>query len=222
MAAHLSQHEASLAAIREKHGGALPSDLYNLTNAKLGKILFDLTAEKKYIDGGRISKEDLVETILRISKDAPVGQNESPVQGYADFDDPPQEVKDASAKERKDAIAEAAPSDKHEASLDAIRAKHSGELPSDLYHLTNATLGKILFDLTAEKKYIDGGRISKEHLVETILRISKDAPVGQDEGPVQGFADYVDPVETSPDSTKRTAATAEIEAPDAKKVAKTE
>mmetsp|Transcript_69205 Transcript_69205/g.135842 ORF Transcript_69205/g.135842 Transcript_69205/m.135842 type:complete len:190 (-) Transcript_69205:88-657(-) len=101
-----SKHQASLEAIKAKHGGKLPSDLYNLTNAELGKILYDLTEERKYMGGGRISKELLVQKILKISKDAPIRQDEHPIEGMADFNDPPKVTTAASNKKRKADVAQ--------------------------------------------------------------------------------------------------------------------
>ncbi len=71
-----SKHEASLAAIRAKHGGKLPSaELCNMTNAELGKILYELTEEEKYIHG-RIPKDELVQEILKISRNEEDGESE--------------------------------------------------------------------------------------------------------------------------------------------------
>ncbi len=62
-----ANHQRSLEAAKAKNGGDLPSDLYNLTNAQLGKLLFDLTGDKKYNAPSRTPKEDLVTLVQKLS-----------------------------------------------------------------------------------------------------------------------------------------------------------
>lgn len=53
----------------------------------------------------------------------------------------------------------------HERSLEAIKEKNGGVLPSALYHRSNAQLGTILYNLTGDFKYKCQLRVSKESLV---------------------------------------------------------
>ena len=62
-----SNYEKSLEAIKSKHGGVLPSDLFLQTNAQLGQILFDLTGDIKYKMAARVSKETLVARIQKLT-----------------------------------------------------------------------------------------------------------------------------------------------------------
>jgi hypothetical protein len=55
-------------------------------------------------------------------------------------------------------------------SINAIKEKNGGSLPSDLYLQTNAQLGKILYDMTGDIKHM-AGRTSKEALVKRIEKL---------------------------------------------------
>lgn len=63
-------------------------------------------------------------------------------------------------------------SNNYERSLEAIKAKNGGEVPSDLYFKTIAELSKILFDLTGDFKYKIPQRVAKESLVKRIERLT--------------------------------------------------
>ena len=60
----------------------------------------------------------------------------------------------------------------YERSLEAIRVKNGGVLPSGLYMKTNAELGKILYNLTGDFKYKCPMRVSKESLVKKIEKLT--------------------------------------------------
>lgn len=60
----------------------------------------------------------------------------------------------------------------YERSLEAIRLKNGGELPSALYMKSNAELGKILYNLTGDFKYKYPMRVSKESLVKKIEKLT--------------------------------------------------
>jgi hypothetical protein len=60
----------------------------------------------------------------------------------------------------------------YERSLEAIRIKNGGILPSGLYMKTNAELGKILYNLTGDFKYKCPMRVSKESLVKKIEKLT--------------------------------------------------
>ena len=55
-----TNYEKSIEAIKAKHGGVLPSDLYLRTNAELSKLVFDLTGKQP---SGTASKTSLVTRI---------------------------------------------------------------------------------------------------------------------------------------------------------------
>ena len=60
----------------------------------------------------------------------------------------------------------------YEKSLESIKAKNGGVLPSDLYLQTNAQLSQILYDLTGDIKH-KCRPASKETLVKRIEKLTK-------------------------------------------------
>ena len=66
-----ANYEKAQAAYKAKNGGELPSDLYLLTNAELGKILHGMTGDIKHVIRPA-SKEALVKRIQKlVQKSAP-------------------------------------------------------------------------------------------------------------------------------------------------------
>lgn len=60
----------------------------------------------------------------------------------------------------------------YERSLEKIKEKNGGTLPSELYLKTNAELGQILYNLTGDIKHTAGRSASKEILVKRIQRLT--------------------------------------------------
>ena len=68
-----SNYEKAQKAIKAKHGGELPSDLYLQTNAQLSQMLYDLTGDIKHICRPA-AKEALVKRVLKLTNQAPLSK----------------------------------------------------------------------------------------------------------------------------------------------------
>jgi hypothetical protein len=97
-------------------------------------------------------------------------------------------------------------SSNYEKSIEAIKAKNGGQLPSDLYNLTNAQLGQMLYNLTGNIKHKMPARVSKESLVKRIEKLTQPKPAKADKGdaaPVTGSKRKMEEGEPSAGAPKK-------------------